>query len=387
MSEAINSYVKRVKDLAEHVRGNEQATKQSLIGPLLTTLGYDLTDPRECVPEYRADFGKDRSVKPIDWAFFQGGRPIFFVEAKEVGKRLTNYDEQLGDYFAKATDVKLGILTNGVQWRFFTDVTHSNVMDKEPFIKWDVLSDEEPPYDFLTLLHKSQYNPQLIRTFAERKHAQNLLVAELSRLLEPSVDLVRLAVTNIETRMLTKSVLDFWKPVVANALEEWVKQRMLSMVLSSPPQPEAPTNGGAAAASRIETTKEELDGFATAQRLLGADRPIAYLDTVSYFKVHLPERHTWVICRFYFDRKRPCVWFPMSPDLTQQLVPTLTVTVPQLGWSCVNLGSFEDLELLGDVFRSSWDQQRQLRPAVAANGESPIEAELVEAQSSLAPEN
>ncbi len=41
-------------------------------------------------------------------------------------------------------------------------------MDKEPFIKWDVLSDDEPPFDFLTLLQKSQYNPQLIRTFAER---------------------------------------------------------------------------------------------------------------------------------------------------------------------------------------------------------------------------
>src|SRR3954447_12932216 len=119
VKELIESYIKRVRELADHVRGNEQATKQSLIGPLLTILGYDLTDPRECVPEFRADFGKERSVKPIDWAFFQGGRPVFFVEAKEVGKKLPGYDEQLGDYFAKETDVKLGILTNGVQWRFF----------------------------------------------------------------------------------------------------------------------------------------------------------------------------------------------------------------------------------------------------------------------------
>ena len=38
----IEAYVKRVKDLASHVRGNEQATKQSLIGPFLSMLGYDL---------------------------------------------------------------------------------------------------------------------------------------------------------------------------------------------------------------------------------------------------------------------------------------------------------------------------------------------------------
>ena len=71
IKEAIDSYIQRVRDLAEHCRGNEQATKQSLIGPLFTMLGYDLTDPRECRPEFRADFGKERSVKPVDWAFMK----------------------------------------------------------------------------------------------------------------------------------------------------------------------------------------------------------------------------------------------------------------------------------------------------------------------------
>ena len=165
----MQQYVKRVQDLAEHVRGNEQATKQSLVGPLFTLLGYDLTDPRECVPEHRVDFGPNRSVKPIDWAFFQNGRPIFFVEAKEVGKKLGSYDEQLADYFAKSPEARLGILTNGIQWRFFTDADNPNIMDKETFLRWDVLADEKPPFDFLSLLQKTQYNTQLITTFAKRK--------------------------------------------------------------------------------------------------------------------------------------------------------------------------------------------------------------------------
>jgi hypothetical protein len=362
MSEAIIAYVKRVKELAEHVRGNEQATKQSLIGPLFTILGYDLTDPRECIPEFRVDFGPSRSVKPIDWAFLQNARPIFFVEAKEVGKKLPNYDEQLADYFAKAPEAKLGILTNGVQWRFFTDVVNPNVMDKEPFVKWDVLSDEEPPFDFLTLLQKSQYNNQLIRTFAERKHHQNLLVSELNRLLEPSREFIRLAIVNIETRMLTEKVLETWKPVVASAIEEWVKQRMLSMVLSNPAQVPGNPNTGAPATPKIETTKEELEAFAIVQSMLGPDKPVAYEDTVSYFKIHLPERHTWVICRLYFDRKKPCAWVPLPLEQTRELVSSFPVTVPQLGWSCVNLNLHTEIEKLGDLIRSSWDQQRQLHP-------------------------
>jgi hypothetical protein len=66
MREALQAYVKRVGELAGHVRGNEQATKPILVGPLFTILGDDLTDPRECIPEYRLDFGPNRSVKPAD---------------------------------------------------------------------------------------------------------------------------------------------------------------------------------------------------------------------------------------------------------------------------------------------------------------------------------
>jgi predicted type IV restriction endonuclease len=235
MKEALLAFVKKVKAIHEKVRGNEQATKQSLIGPLFTLLGYDLTDPQECIPEYKADFGKERSVKPVDWAFYLNGRPIFLVEAKEAGRKLAGFDEQLGDYFAKEPEVKLGILTNGIMWRFFTDLTHTNVMDREPFVKWDVLNDEQPPYDFLTLLQKSQFKTELVRTFAQRKHEHNLLVNELARLLEPAPEFTRLAIANIETRNLTASVVESWKPVVASAIGEWAKQRALASVLTHSP--------------------------------------------------------------------------------------------------------------------------------------------------------
>jgi len=232
MKETLSRYVKRVNELAELVRGNEEATKLSLVAPLLTALGYDLTDPRECKPEFKADFGPHRSTKPVDWAICDSGRPLFFVEVKAVGVKLPAHDEQLADYFAKVPDVKVGVLTNGVQWRFFTDLVNSNVMDKEPFVCWDVSGTEEPPYDFLRLLQKEQFNPQLIRTFAERKRAHNLLIAELGRLLEPAPEFIKMAVVNIETRNLTANVLDTWKPIVASAIDEWAKQRALSIALA-----------------------------------------------------------------------------------------------------------------------------------------------------------
>ena len=361
MREALQAYVKRVGELAEHVRGNEPATKQSLVGPLFTILGYDLTDPRECVPEYRVDFGPNRSVKPIDWAFLQNGHPIFFVEAKEVGKKLANYDEQLADYFAKAPEARLGILTNGVQWRFFTDVVNPNIMDKEPFVKWDVLADEQPPFDFLTLLQKSQFNTSLIRTFAERKRAQNLLVAELNRLLEPSGDFVRLAITNIETRRITDKVVEDWKPVLANAINEWARQRTLTAVLDNPARSEPKSGGEAAAGGRIETTQEELAAFEVIRRLLGPTRPVAYEDTVTYFKIHLAERYTWVMCRLYLGRKRPSVWVPLPQEQVQVMNPGLMLSTPQEGWTCITLNASGEIERLGEILCAAWDSQKAIR--------------------------
>ena len=372
MKESLLAYVKRVSELVEHVRSNEEATKQSLIVPLFTLLGYDITDPRECMPEYKADFGRERSSKPVDWAFLQSGRPVFFVEAKEVGKKLSGYDEQLADYFAKSPEAKLGILTNGVHWRFFTDLVNENVMDKEPFVKWDVLKDDPPPMDFLRLLQKSQYNSQLIRTFAERSRAQNLLVNELTRLLEPDAEFTKLAIERIETRNLTANVVESWKPIVANAINEWAKQRTLSSVLShsnkEPPATSSNTDGNDRE-SRIETTKEELETFANIARIIG-DRKIAFTDTVSYLKIHLPERHTWVVCRLYLGRKRPKIWVPLALDRVSVLLPGIEIVSPEQGWTSITLESTSEFERIGEVISVSWDEQRAAHP-VNAESDAP----------------
>jgi hypothetical protein len=231
MKEQLEQYVARVKERHLDCVGNESATKASLIAPLFAILGYDLADPRECKPEYKVDFGKYRSTKPIDWAFLINAAFAFFVEAKEAGEKLPGFAEQLGDYFAKEPMVKLGILTNGVEWQFFTDLDHEHIMDREPFLTWNVLADELIPLDFLTLLQKSNFKPHLVRTFAQGKRRRSLLVDELTKLLEPSAEFVKLAVANIETRNLSAKVVEEWTPILANAIQEWVKRRALAMAL------------------------------------------------------------------------------------------------------------------------------------------------------------
>jgi hypothetical protein len=245
--EKLEDYVKKVKEYQQFCQGNEATTKASLIAPLFTLLGWDMANPKECLPEYRADFGKgEKAATPVDWAFCIHPAFAFIVEAKECGKKLKTHAEQLSMYFGKinqAATVKLGIYTNGVQWQFYTDLDKANVMDNAPFLSWDILNDDPNaiPFDLLKLLQKAEFKkdgPDNIRTFAERGRKQNLLVNALNILLEPSDDFIGSVLNvqvgdggSIETRRLHAHVINEWRPIVANALQEWVKQKKLDIAL------------------------------------------------------------------------------------------------------------------------------------------------------------
>jgi hypothetical protein len=152
--DAIAIYVKRVRELSDYVEGSKKGTMQLFLWPFFTMLGYD-----------EADLG-DGLATPIDWAFKRDGSYAFFVEAEAIGSELAAYDARLADHFATDSSVKLAILTNGAQWRFFTDAIEANVMDRSPFARWDVLAQESPPLDLLRLLHKSKFDPELVRAYA-----------------------------------------------------------------------------------------------------------------------------------------------------------------------------------------------------------------------------
>jgi hypothetical protein len=127
----------------------------------------------------------------------------------------------------------LGILTTGVEWRFFTDLDNKNVMDTEPFLVWNVLKDAIP-YDFLNILQRAKFDSGNTKTFAEQRYRQSLLVAELSAVLKPSPEFVKLAIQNLEElgdRHLTAPVIEKWKPILTRAIEEWAKQKVLTMAL------------------------------------------------------------------------------------------------------------------------------------------------------------
>ncbi len=133
----------------EHLQ-TEEATKIALIMPFIKALGYNVFDPTEVVPEYTADFGIKKGAR-VDYAIMKDGKPIILFECKSADVNLDDmHTAQLAGYFA-ATDARFAVLTNGVIYRFHSDLDKSNKMDLKPFLEIDMLElDNELLHELLS---------------------------------------------------------------------------------------------------------------------------------------------------------------------------------------------------------------------------------------------
>ena len=141
-SDGIKAHAKRVAD-ARGLVNTEEGTKMALIVPFIRFLGYEPNDPRVVIPEYCADFGDKKACK-VDYAIKRDGDIVIIIEAKKVGDPLDGAREaQLQQYFQSLISVKIAILTDGVIYKFYTDLEHLNVMDKKPFMTFDFSAIDE----------------------------------------------------------------------------------------------------------------------------------------------------------------------------------------------------------------------------------------------------
>jgi len=146
----------------------EEATKQALILPMLDALGYDIWNPAEVCPEYNADFAikKLGQKEKVDLAVLLEDVPRIYIEVKAVDVALNGHEGQLARYFNATPSVSLAILTNGIEYRFFTDTGDPNIMDQTPFytVKLDSV---DQGLEILARFNKSIFSsPVAIRDFA-----------------------------------------------------------------------------------------------------------------------------------------------------------------------------------------------------------------------------
>lgn len=120
LSKLIGDLDTRIKMHGGVLRNNESTTRYALVDPLLSALGWHLSDPAQVRTEYVIDAASNQeSRKRLDYAMWLGERICLVVEAKALGVPLNLYDKAIDQAIAYCYRVGCQhfVVTNGDQWK------------------------------------------------------------------------------------------------------------------------------------------------------------------------------------------------------------------------------------------------------------------------------
>ncbi|WP_270264037.1 type I restriction endonuclease [Enterococcus lactis] len=296
---------KRVVELKDSI-GTEEATKTSLIMPFFAALGYDLFNPTEFVPEFTADVGIKKGEK-VDYAIVLEGQPTILIEAKSINEQLTKHDSQLFRYFG-TTVSKFGILTNGEEYKFFTDLDEPNKMDLTPFLTVNITKIKDSQIPELAKFHKDNFDvDKITSSAAELKYLNSLKNYLSSELNDPTEDFVKYLLTEIYDGMKTKQTVEKFKPIIKKGLNQFIAERVndkLSAALKTSltvedNETKSESNTTDETDSEIVTTPEELEAYTICKVVLKDTIPLDrlfYRDNRSYFNILLDDNiRKWIL--------------------------------------------------------------------------------------------
>ncbi len=362
----------QILERKQHIT-NEEMTKQALIIPFLQVLGYDVFNPLEVKPEFISDFGKKKGEK-VDYAIFKDGKPIIFIEAKAVTDNLDSYDSQLARYFNATPEVKLAIITNGVIYKFFTDIDSNNIMDENPFAVINITDLSANDVEVLTRFRKEAFEVESLVKYAEDLIYTSNLNAKLKELLKnPSDDFIRLLIKNLSDTKITSNVIERFRPIVrksiSNAILDIVSQGIFYQ--ETAPAEEEKTIGQTeevekeeqVAKKQVSTTEEELKGFEIIKKILvsnGKDiSELQYKDTVNYFGIYIKSILNWFI-RLSLESSNKYLVVRLPIEIAGPLADNLKIEAAPKGYgensSRIYINSLDDLHILGDLILRSYKE-------------------------------
>lgn len=327
----LKQFSNRVKSLKDKLP-TEEATKSSLIMPFFQMLGYDVFNPDEFMPEFTADVGIKKGEK-VDYAILCDGKPVILIEAKWVQEDLKRHDSQLFRYFG-TTEAKFAILTNGVIYRFYTDLDEPNKMDSAPFLEINMLDIKESQVKELKKFKKSAFSiDQIMNTASQLKYTNEIKSVFMKDLQEPSDALVRYFLSGVYSGQKTTAIIEKFRPVVKESLNQFISETMNEKLKTALGVNEVPDIRSQAKEteqkleseetqqdavhkkkeSKIFTTEEELEAFFIVKNLIKSILPfdrVSYKDNERYMCVICDGKVTKWVCRFYFNGSKKYITIP-----------------------------------------------------------------------------
>ncbi|BDC07197.1 type I restriction endonuclease [Phocaeicola vulgatus] len=332
--------IKKQKDAIQ----TEEATKNAFIMPIITALGYDVFNPFEVVPEMDCDL--TRKGDKIDYAIKKDGRTILLIECKHCKQNLDLHNTQLSKYYA-ASNARFGVLTNGIEYRFYADLDKTNIMDEKPFLVVNMLDLSDADIEEMKKFHKSCYNESEILSTAKELQMMIQIKEILAKNFQsPGDEFTRYFVRSLNNGKSTPKLIEEYRPIVRKSILSviggMISGRPATAIQVKEEKPrQAPNDGMAAISDKQDAviTCKETDAYNIIRAVLGEQSEISYTSFKGYLLIWTGHEYWWV-CRVSLRpySKRICF-----------------VTENRTGYKWIQLQSIEDIRNYSNEIRTAFE--------------------------------
>lgn len=287
-AEEIRVLASRAEKSCKHIKG-EETTKQSLIVPFIRGMGYDTYDPIEVIFEFFADIGTKKG-ETVDIAIMRDERPIILVECKRCDRSLDGQHSSQPFRYFSTTDARVAILTNGIVYRFFTDLEKSNQMDAKPFLEINLLDLQEDLILELKRFTKEKFDiGEIMPAAAELKYTREIKLIMAEQLRFPTDNFVRFFASQVYDGNLMQRVMGQFREVTKRALKQFINEQInerLKLAMED--------EGQTAAQEKIchkglKSDKKKTEPQADGSKPTSTHRTIRLLDLISAGFIYPPQ--------------------------------------------------------------------------------------------------
>ncbi|NIZ18552.1 type I restriction endonuclease [Entomospira culicis] len=312
---------------------HEEAVKAAIIRPFIKVLGYDTANPLEVMPEYTADT-PDKKGEKVDFAIMHNFSPILLIECKKADANLGKHSGQLYRYFS-TEKAKFALLTNGKEYRFFSDLDEDNKMDTGHFLLADITKLNDDVINDLKRFRKDAFNQDELIEYAERSKYLALLKEKIKNDFEnPEKDFVSILYTRIKGPKVTDKRLPGYTELVKTAWIQLLNENFNARIARATMPDTDPIQGSTTEKKGIETTEEELAFYKKVVNLLKDEvsaKDIAYRDAVGQFSILWQDNRRQPIVHFIsesssaYNGEKSITLFPINKETGEKTDSKMTI--------------------------------------------------------------
>jgi len=278
---------------------NEYSTRDGLVEPFLQILRFkkfeDYTHEYKVKTKYVDTVIKTKNLK----------KPSIFIECKSLNKRLSGRPyTQLSGYYKNAPEAKIGILTNGTKYHFYSrNLKNNDKLNEEPFFTFDIEN-----YSFGDIEKLSSFDKHIIDIKKITNEAENSYFLEkfnealFKTLHKPNKEFIKLIHKNMGfDTMRSNAQKRIFNLINSISIEEVIEKIKIAESRESK--------------SGILTTSDEIKSFDRIKTIISTYhlfkeenlKRIGYRDFVSSFRILVDNNKNKTICNLHFGKGKKII--------------------------------------------------------------------------------